>query len=227
MSMTEPLTYAGIFVVVFLLFFAYSNYTTIRKISSLSLEAVSYAPPTQDVELAQQYGFEFKGAYEFVAGITRVTVFGYQQPGKSIYMSREVVRTKNVTISKIEFDTEFMHGYSLTTSASAQMGSQPFRPGTYGQSFPKQDHSTLWQKHLDAQNYLIKFGSVRLVSDPLPFKDTYETCIRNQANYIRSLFCWPLIGIYGFFIRRHFWNSKTIEQQHQKRMIKLPNEILI
>ncbi len=225
MLMTELLIYAGIFIGVFLLFLAYANYKSIRKISSLSLDSVLYEPQPDDIAWTQQNGFEFTGAYEFVAGIARVTVFGYQQPGKPIYMSREAVRTKDVSTNKIEFYTEFVRGCSLTTSSSAQMAAYPFRPGTYGQSFPRQKHHELWQKHLDAQNYLVKFGSVQYIPEPLPFKATYENCLRQQAEYIRTFYFWPLMGIYGLLIRRHFWNSKTIELQHQMHMIKLPNEI--
>jgi len=46
-----------------------------------------------------------------------------------------------------------------------------------------------------------------------------------QIDYIRGISLWPFRGAYWYFIRKQLWHNKSIKNQHEKGMIKLPNQL--
>ena len=82
-----------------------------------------------------------------------------------------------------------------------------------------------WHKHVEMENYLMDEGQAQLVEMDKPFEEFFIDEIHKHVKHIRSIPLWPLHGTYWFVIRRVLWHDKSIKQQHEKGMIKLPNEI--
>jgi hypothetical protein len=68
-------------------------------------------------------------------------------------------------------------------------------------------------------------GKVKLKAEDKEFEQAFTRAIREQVKYIKMLPLWPLRGPCWYFIRRYLWHNKSIEEQHRKGMIKLPNEL--
>jgi len=102
----------------------------------------------------------------------------------------------------------------------------PKPPGSYVQTFSNLSLDDRWYKHIEMENYLLDEGQAQLVEVDKPFEKCIVDATRRQMKFIRSLPLWPLRGTYWYFVRRRFWHNKLIKEQHEKGMIKLPNELL-
>ena len=80
-------------------------------------------------------------------------------------------------------------------------------------------------RHIEMQEYLSSAGGARLSQLVKPFEEIFIESIDKQVEFVRSIPLWPLRGAYWFFIRRRLWHNKSVLQQHQRGMIKLPNEL--
>ncbi|MGD9109327.1 MAG: hypothetical protein PVG93_00170 [Phycisphaerales bacterium] len=200
------------------------TYINLVALSKAELQRLESAVPGQENEWAQANEFEYVGSYRMLAGGTNAEIWVWRRMDRPTFFCRYLVRAG--TMSQIAHDlvTEFADGISITTASTKDGNSIPHSPGAYSQSFSGTDFDERWQKHIEAENYLMDNGGARLEANDTPFEQAFVEAIRRQANYVRTLPLWPLRGTYWHFVRRYLLHNKSIQTQHEKGMIKLPNE---
>ena len=126
----------------------------------------------------------------------------------------------------IEFITLFEGEILLCTVNSSNWQAPPHFMGYYLQTFSTIDIDLLWQRHVEMENYLIETGKARIYESDLSVQDLIDSYRKKQTDHIRSFVAWPIRAIYWNLISKHFWHNKSIKQQYEKGMIKLPNELI-
>jgi len=64
-----------------------------------------------------------------------------------------------------------------------------------------------------------------LVTNNDRFEESFVAAINKESNYLRTLPFWPMRWPYWFFIRRGKWHNKSIKEQYEKGLIKLPLQL--
>lgn len=126
-----------------------------------------------------------------------------------------------------DFVTYFEMGHTLTTGSTLDASLFPLKEGRYQQTFNFIDMDDLLQKHAQAVVYLKNYGQARLGVIDKPVEDYILEALHSSMEYVWSLPLWPVRGVYWYFIRRHLWHNLTIQRQHEKGKIRLPNEITV
>lgn len=174
---------------------------------------------------AQRNDFRFLGYYNIRVGFQKVFTAAWQRTDRPTFMCHYVIKVGNKVNRATDIITEFADDVSLTTADTRGAQFAPKPPKDYAQSFSKVDVSQQWSRHIEMENYLIDVGGAQLVNQDIEFeKDIVESAHR-QNRFIRSIPLWYLRGSYWYFVRRYLWHNKSIEAQHRKRMIRLPNEM--
>jgi hypothetical protein len=75
------------------------------------------------------------------------------------------------------------------------------------------------------ERYLIEEGGAGLARMDVSLMDALSDAMRKQTAYVRSLWFWPLRGLYWFLIRRHLWHNRSIKTLREMGRIRLPNEL--
>ena len=181
---------------------------------------------TQSTEKwARQNDFSFIGNYKMRIGNITATISSWKHLNKTLFFCKYYIVTSKQTVTSSEFVTLFDNNLSLTTGDKKSCHFFPSSKGSYMQSFSKLSFAEKYEKHLSMEKFLIQ-NAARQIQIKKEFEQTFLDAMHNQMRYIRSLFLWPLRAPYWFFIRKHLWHNKSIEEQSRRKMIKLPNEML-
>lgn len=174
-----------------------------------------------DAEWASNNGFEFVGSYYINVHIMRPGILAWRHMDRPTFFCRYQVG------NKVSYDlvTEFSNNTSLTTGDTKDGQSLPHRPGVYMQSLSGLDLDGRWARHIESENYLMDQGQAVLEANDTNFEQAIMEAIQLQMKYLRTLSFWPLRGIYWHFVRRYIRHNKTISQQREKGIIRLPNEL--
>jgi hypothetical protein len=146
---------------------------------------------------------EYLTSFQF--GSIQVAVF--QQPGTQRFFSFYFHKTLSYSIESRFDDRSFFE-----TGTSGGMGMFPARPGAYRQSFPRARADEAWQRHLEAEDYLMKkFG---LAWQPLsgPYEAVLINSLRLTMNYVRSIPLWPFRSLYWYAVSRSRLANKSVQQ---------------
>ena len=149
-------------------------------------------------------GLEYLTSFQF--GKIQVAVF--KQQTASRYFCFNFMQSWSYDLI-----TSFDETNGLTTSSSNGIGMFPMPSGDFKQGFPNATADEIWQRHLEAEEYLArKFGLA-----PRPLTMTYEQHvidgIRKQMAYVRSIPLWPIRSLYWFAVTRSRMANRSIQQQ--------------
>jgi len=168
-------------------------------------------------EWAKSNDFTFIGYFVLQGAL----IAAWKHSDQSTFFCQYIVQD----ICSYDFATEFENHISLTTGSGLETQLFPPQPKHYKQSFSNITLDEQWKRHVEMKNYLIEVGQAKLTRIDRPFNEIFTESIRKQMKFIRSLWLWRFRGAYWFFVRRHLWHNKSIKTQHEKGMIKLPNEL--
>lgn len=162
--------------------------------------------------------------FEFIGYYTMLNAFiaTWRRNDRPTFFCQYQVQHKIVYDLATEFDPQL----GLTTGSSADGHFFPNRPGHYMQTFSKLSLDEQWDRHIEAENFLIERGGIELVARDLDFEQIFIEAIHAQMQFVRSIFLWPLRGAYWFGIRRFQWHNRTIADLHAQHKISLPNQTL-
>lgn len=102
---------------------------------------------------------------------------------------------------------------SLETGTSGSTGMFPAPPRTYKQSFPGVTPDVAWQRHVDAEAYLIERFCLRYRPLTLPYEQILLNGVRTTTQYVRSIPFYPFRAVYWFFVSRRKANNRSIQEQ--------------
>lgn len=174
---------------------------------------------------AEQNEFKFLGYYNIRVGFNKIFLAGWQRTDRPTFMCHYVIKAQNTVGRATDIATEFANDISLTTVDTREGQFSPKPPKAYSQSFSRVDLDQQWNRHIEAENYLIDVGGAQLVNLDIEFEKEVVEAGRKQNEFIRSIPLWYLRGCYWYFLRKHLWHNKSIEAQHKQGMIRLPNEL--
>ena len=203
-----------------------ATYTNTVRMAEVSLMLYPNAEPPQDAdEWAANNDFKFIGNYIIKTGATDCLISAWKRLDRPTSFCRYVVSNKNKSKTTHDLTTIFAHHIGLTTCDTMDGNLFPAFPGSYKQSFSNISLDHLWAHHIEMENYLMDKGKAQLLERDVSFEQDFNEATQKQIKFIRSLPFWPFRGAYWYFIRRRIWHNKSIKTQHEKGMIKLPNEI--
>ena len=127
----------------------------------------------------------------------------------------------------IELITVFENNIILCTASSSNWQDSPHFFGYYLQTFSNISIDELWLRHTEMEDYLMETGKVKLSKSEIIIEDFLNSYRKNQTDHVRSFAGWPVRALYWSFIRKHAWHNKSIKDQHEKGMIKLPIELAL
>ncbi len=169
-------------------------------------------------------GFVFAGCYKIKIAQAVVDMAVWRRNDRPTVLSLYIVRMGNRKNISTDIMTDFADMISVTSNNSRSAQFSPWRPGRYQQTFSPVTLDELWAKHLEAENYLMDTGDAQLVQKEFRIEEEVIDSCRRQNAYLRSIPFWYLKGAYWFFIRKNMLHNKSIKQQHEKKLVKLPNE---
>jgi hypothetical protein len=181
-------------------------------------------PPEATDQWAGENDFRFIGNYAMKIGSTAARISTWQRTDRPTFLCQYVISAKNAANTACDLVTLFASDVGLTTCSSGNGQLYPRPAGSYSQSFSNIPLDEQWFRHVEMENFLMDAGGAQLVQLDGSFEDEFVSAIKKQVGYVRSLCLWPLRGPYWFFVRRRLWHNITIKEQHEKGMIKLPNE---
>jgi hypothetical protein len=174
---------------------------------------------------AANNGFEFEGCYKVQMGQSVASMAVWRSSDRPTVLCFYIISVGTKQSTATDMVTDFADQISLTSNNNKAAQFSPWRPGRYQQTFSPVTLDELWAKHIEAENYLMDTGGSQLVQKEFNLeKEFFDSCRRQNA-YIRSIPFWYLKGAYWYFIRKNIWHNKSVRQQHEKKMVKLPNEL--
>lgn len=181
--------------------------------------------PTEAGQWAQSNHFEFVGQFNTSIGSQKGSVAAWRHTERPSFFCEYIIIGPNAEMHRA-FDLETIFGFNveLNTASTADGHLQPKPGGSYVQSFSEMSFDDRWGEHIKSENYLMDVGGAELVQEEIPFEDHFIESTREQVEYVRSLRFWPFRWAYWYFVRRRLWHNRSIEMQHKKGMIKMPNE---
>lgn len=102
----------------------------------------------------------------------------------------------------------------LTTGTSGSIGMFPVRPGLYQQSFPNVPPETAWQKHLDAEQYLIGRFGIKMQPLSMSYDQLMLKGIVLRMQHVRSIPLYPFLALYWFFVTRSKMANRSVQDQY-------------
>ena len=115
---------------------------------------------------------------------------------------------------KYDLVTRFNGRESLTTASGNSAFSLPRTPGAYLQSFTGVTLDDLWQRHVEAEAYLLQKFHITWETMTVSYLDHVMDGIRRQAQHIRSIALWPVVALYGYFVKRHRMVNCPVQSQY-------------
>ena len=180
---------------------------------------------TKEISLwAEQNDFHLIGYYTVSYGM-RCFLAVWQSKHKPTDLCMYIVRTPDETVIACAFETLFENGFDLTTADTKDAILCPTPPKLYRQSFWGCGLKELYRIHLKSERYLIEAGGAQLKRAPVDFEKEFVRSMKEQNRWQWKHWYWIFFLLYFYFVRRGKWHNKTIQQQHELRMIRLPNEI--
>jgi hypothetical protein len=146
---------------------------------------------------------------------------------KPTYLCQYIVGSGFEGIVACEFSTVFENDIGLATANTIDSNLYPKPPGEYKQSFSRCSLDELYKKHGEAEEYLITRGGAQVEKSPIDFEEYFIDSLKKDNRYHWKHWYWIILLFYFFFVRRKRWHNKTIREQHELGMIKLPNEIFL
>jgi len=174
---------------------------------------------------AKGNGFEFLEYYLVKTGFQRLFLAVWQRTDRPTFLCTYLVPTQSGFTKVTDIVTKFANNTSLTTANSSDAQTHPKPPKDYHQTFSRITLDEQWCRHIEMENFLMDVGDAKLVYTEIQFEKCFVNDVRKEIRYIRSISYWYLLGAYWYFIRRNLWHNKSIKTQHEKGMIKLPNEM--
>jgi hypothetical protein len=173
---------------------------------------------------AANNGFEFEGCYKVLMGQSAASMVVWRRSDRPTVLCFYLITVGTKQKTATDIVTDFADYISLTSNNSRDAQFSPARPGRYMQTFSPVTLDELWAKHIEAENYLMDAGRAQLVQKEFIIEKEFIDSCRRQNAYTRSIPLWYLKGAYWYLIRRNIRHNKSVKQQHEKKMIKLPNE---
>ena len=170
---------------------------------------------------AKSNDFEFLEYYWVRTGFQRLFMAVWQRTDRPTFLCTYLVSNQSIT----DIVTEFAKGISLTTANSKAAQFHPKPPKAYHQTFSRINLDEQWHRHIEMENFLMDVGYAELAYTEIQFEKYFVDAVRKENRYIRGMPYWYLLGAYWYFVRTNFWHNKSIKTQHEKGMIKLPNEM--
>lgn len=174
---------------------------------------------------AKGNGFEFLEYYWAVTGFHRLCMAAWQRTDRPTFLCTYLVPNQSGFVNVTDIVTEFANGISLTTANSKDAQFQPKPPKAYHQTFSRINLDEQWHRHIEMENFLMDVGCAELAYTEIQFEKHFVDAVCKENRYIRGIPYWYLLGTYWYFVRKNFWHNKSIKTQHEKGMIKLPNEM--
>ncbi|MHC4551221.1 MAG: hypothetical protein ACYSUT_00430 [Planctomycetota bacterium] len=218
----------------FISFAVYKSITEMSLFDHLPTVENEKIKDSQLYQWTDSRGYNYLDTYLMEISGVRTFLAVWQHPHDPTFFAAYITQavnsksqpSKNVKQEMaFDFVTYFTGSFSLTTGSTSSGNLMPLKEGLYRQTLNYGNLDELQEKHNEAVTYLKSFGGVQPGTLSLPAIDYIVDALRNSTEYIRSLSLWPLRGPYWYFIRKHLWHNLTIQQQHEKRKIKLPNEL--
>ena len=182
--------------------------------------------PDDHKQFAEDNGFEYQGSFKMVMLSTTAEIASWKHIDRPVFMCYYMVTAGSKVNCSSDFVTYFGGDYALTTGSSKDGHLNPQPSKSYMQCFAKVDIFEQWEKHREAESYMMFNGNLPLSSKEYDFMESAQKAIDKQADYLLSFPFWFCMGAWRFFVRRHLWANKSIEVQHRKGMVKMPNEVV-
>ena len=140
----------------------------------------------------------------------RIQTVTFQQKGTNRFFSFYFHRRATVGVETYFDDTECT---CLDTSTSGSVGMFPSRPHQYQQSFPNASPEEAWQRHLEAEAYLVKKFGLRQRPLTLTYEEILLKAVRLRMQFVRSIPFYPVRALYWYFVSRGKAAGRSIQQQ--------------
>jgi hypothetical protein len=111
------------------------------------------------------------------------------------------------------FTTVFEDDYSLLTANDRESLIFPAPPRRFVQSFGIEELELLHEKHAAAVGDLVRIKHLELCRTFPEFEEAYLASIRRQHEYVRSVFFYPIRGIWWYHIDRRARFNRPIDLQ--------------
>ena len=102
---------------------------------------------------------------------------------------------------------------SLETSMSGSTGMFPARSNAFRQSFPGATLDEICQRHLEAEDYLMKKFNLRWKPLTLSPEERTIKGIRLHMQHVRSIPFYPVRALYWYAVSRRKIANRTVQQQ--------------
>lgn len=155
-------------------------------------------------------GFSPAGAYRVSNPMMSVELAAWQHPVEPIYICVYLLPNGQKSMDIVTLYSDDM---ALTTGTNRDGHTLPTSPGTFMQTFSNDSIESLWRKHLEAEQALIRYLRSKPSPTSMSFAEAIQDGMASQAGYVRSLPAWPLRMPYWFFVRRFRLHNKTVEEQ--------------
>jgi hypothetical protein len=211
----------GVFVFMLVSFLTYTNINNLLKAQLTSSDLII---PQETAEWASANSFEYIKSFVMRFHSSQADIWAWRRKDRPTFFCRYMVKVGNTTKVAYDIVTEFAGNIGLTTGCTKDANFMPRPPNFYFQNFPGTMLNDLWYKHIEAENYLMDFGKTELKAERLEFEQSIMQGTIEHVRYIKTLSLWPFRGPYWYFVRWYLWHNKSIKEQYEKGMIKLPNE---
>lgn len=195
----------------------------ILKLPMDSSHHVSDTETRNAISWAEAANFEYLGVFEHRPD--KNLIYAWKSNIHRCFLASYVLLQGDTRIAATDFVTGFQDEFSLTTNNHGDGRAFPKHPATYAQCFANASIDEIWRRHKEAEQYLVGFGGVRAIQQLPDFQPAFQRAIRDQMNYLQSFLLWKLRIPYWYFVYRKRWRNISIEEQHTRGWIKLPNEL--
>lgn len=121
-----------------------------------------------------------------------------------------------------DFLSNFSKDVGLTTASSKGGHMFPRSPGSCVQTFSELNLDQLWDRHAEAERYLVDNCNVEMQNLDGPFESVFIEHLRSQMQYVSSVKFWRLRAIYWFLTRSRRSHNLSIKQQHERGLLDIP-----
>lgn len=111
------------------------------------------------------------------------------------------------------FTTMFEDDYSLLTANDRESLIFPAPPRKFVQSFGVEQTATLYEKHQAAVADLIRIKHLELCRELPEFEESFLSSMRQQHEHVRSVFFYPIRGIWWYHIDRRKKFNRPVDLQ--------------
>ncbi|MHC4644709.1 MAG: hypothetical protein ACYTBJ_04355 [Planctomycetota bacterium] len=199
------------------------------QVRLMAKAALAPSPDTDAPDHLRQWAadndFGFVGSFKMKIGSMNAFIFAWRHSQRPTFFCQYLIRSAKAVNTAFDMVTLFDSDIMPTTASKSDGQLFPMPAGCYCQSFSNTSLDDQWYKHIETENFLIDEGGARLVQLDVTFQDSFTNTIRKQTQHIRSIPLWPCRAPYWFFVRKNLTHNKSVRLQHQKGMIKLPNEL--